>query len=32
MKQPTFKPHPWWLLAAALLFGAALFFYLRVRV
>ena len=32
MKQPILKPHYWWLLAAAILFGVALFFYLRVRV
>lgn len=32
MKQPTLKTHHWWLLAAAILFGVALFFYLRVRV
>lgn len=34
MKQPIIKPQPvhWWLLVAAILFGAALFFYLRVKV
>ena len=32
MKQSKFKPSHWWLLAAALVFGAALFFYLRLRV
>ncbi len=31
MKQPRLKPQHWWLLAAAILFGVALFFYLRVR-
>lgn len=32
MKQPILKSKHWWLLAAAILFGVALFFYLRVRV
>ena len=34
MKQPIIKPQPihWRLLAAAILFGIALFFYLRIYV
>lgn len=34
MRQPVIKPQPihWWLLAAAILFGIALFFYLRIQV
>jgi NADH:ubiquinone oxidoreductase subunit 2 (subunit N) len=31
MKEPVFKTQHWWLVAAAILFGVALFFYLRVR-